>query len=345
MNSGFISMKTQITTLRNGIETSALIGPVPGMKPVLALVRRLLWAAAIVSLTTVGLVSAQADNIAYVVVGGGGFGTLDLNTGAFTLLGSAGQTLGGLGEANGTLYGTSYGLDSGIYGVLYSINPTNGSLTTVGTSAVSYDVFGSTTSGLYSVDRNELNLYSLNATNGAATLIGPTGLSLGSYRGISAGGSILFYADGANFYTLNTNTGAATLLGNMGGAEMGCMIAEGGILYGGQASPTSQVATLNPVSGAVTSGPGVTGNGSAILWGLAPYPLAVAPSLTIALAGNSAIVSWLNTSNYTLQQNSNLAVTAGWTTNGYTISTNANGTNSITITPPTGSLFFRLVNP
>jgi hypothetical protein len=45
-----------------------------------------------------------------------------------------------------------------------------------------------------------------------------------------------------------------------------------------------------------------------------------------------------------LQQNTNLAQTNGWTTSGYSITT-VNGTNSITITPPTGNLFFRLSNP
>ena len=68
------------------------------------------------------------------------------------------------------------------------------------------------------------------------------------------------------------------------------------------------------------------------------------PSLTIAHAGNSVIVSWPNTGSYTLQQNSNLAASAGWTTSTYSITTNA-GTNSITITPPTRNLFFRLANP
>jgi hypothetical protein len=52
------------------------------------------------------------------------------------------------------------------------------------------------------------------------------------------------------------------------------------------------------------------------------------------------LVSWPDTGSYTLQQNSNLAG-GSWTTSGYTITT-ANGTNSITITPPTGNLFFRL---
>ena len=67
------------------------------------------------------------------------------------------------------------------------------------------------------------------------------------------------------------------------------------------------------------------------------------PNLTITHAGHSVIVSWPNTGIYTLQQNSNLAALAGWTTSGYSVST-SNGTNSITITQPTGNLFFRLSN-
>ena len=65
------------------------------------------------------------------------------------------------------------------------------------------------------------------------------------------------------------------------------------------------------------------------------------PDLTIAHSGNSVVVSWPNTGSYTLQQNANLALANGWVTSGYSIST-ANCINSITITPPTGNLFFRL---
>jgi hypothetical protein len=69
------------------------------------------------------------------------------------------------------------------------------------------------------------------------------------------------------------------------------------------------------------------------------------PNLTITFAGpNSVKVSWPNTGSYTLQQNANLAVAGGWATSAYTITT-VNGTNSITISPPTGKLFFRLSNP
>jgi len=70
------------------------------------------------------------------------------------------------------------------------------------------------------------------------------------------------------------------------------------------------------------------------------------PKLIIVPHGaNSVKVLWPDaaTSTYTLQQNANLA-TATWVTSGYAIS-NVGGTNAITITPPTGNLFFRLTNP
>ena len=67
-----------------------------------------------------------------------------------------------------------------------------------------------------------------------------------------------------------------------------------------------------------------------------------APTLTITHSGTSVIVSWpYPSSGWTLQQNSSVANKSGWQTSGYTI-TNNGVINSITITPPTGNLFFRL---
>jgi hypothetical protein len=68
------------------------------------------------------------------------------------------------------------------------------------------------------------------------------------------------------------------------------------------------------------------------------------PNLTITHSGNSVTVSWPNTGSYTLQQSANLASDNNWATSSYSISTN-NGINSITLTAPTGNLFFRLSNP
>jgi hypothetical protein len=82
--------------------------------------------------------------------------------------------------------------------------------------------------------------------------------------------------------------------------------------------------------------------------GTTPQDVAAAsvgvPTLTVAQSGNGVIVSWPDTGNFTLQQNSDLTAPAGWGTSGYAVTT-ANGINSITTAPPTGNLFFRLANP
>jgi hypothetical protein len=72
------------------------------------------------------------------------------------------------------------------------------------------------------------------------------------------------------------------------------------------------------------------------------FDAALVPQLNIVLTGAAARIFWPTNfaDGFTLQQNTNLATT-NWTTSGYTI-TPTNGTNSITITPPVGSLFFRL---
>ena len=95
------------------------------------------------------------------------------------------------------------------------------------------------------------------------------------------------------------------------------------------------------------SGPMTGGNYSLTggFWSLiSVVQTAGVPNLRITHGGNSVVVFWPDTGSYTLQQNSNVAAPAGWTTTGYAITT-SNGTNSITITPPTGRLFFRLKKP
>jgi len=74
---------------------------------------------------------------------------------------------------NGTLHGTSYRASGS---TLYSLNPTNGSLTAIGATSVGCDDFGSTGNQLFIVDVNA-NLYSINSATGASTLNGPIGLS------------------------------------------------------------------------------------------------------------------------------------------------------------------------
>jgi hypothetical protein len=65
------------------------------------------------------------------------------------------------------------------------------------------------------------------------------------------------------------------------------------------------------------------------------------PNLFITPNGaNSVKLLWANTGTYTLLQATSLA-NGNWTTNSSSVTT-LNGTNSITISPPTGNLFFKL---
>jgi hypothetical protein len=214
---------------------------------------------------------AKADDLAYVGQINDDFGTLDLTTGSFTLLGNSGQTLAGMAVADGTLFASDYHDASG---TLFSVNPANGALTTIGNSSVDIDDFGSTTSGLYAVGTN-LDLYSINPTTGAATLIGSTGLSgFGSWRSLSTNSSTLYFANGTDLYTLNTSTGLATLVGPLGDDnEIGAMVFEDGTLYGGANEPGVTVDTIDPTTGAATTGPGVSSSFTSYFYAIAPYPI------------------------------------------------------------------------
>lgn len=216
--------------------------------------------------------SALADNTAYAGSSSGTFGTMDLSTAVFTLEGNSGQTLAGLAVADGTIFATSYHTASG---TLFEVDPATGGLTSIGTAAgVDYDDFGSTTTGLYVVSFGSTqNLYSINPTTGAATLIGPTGLGYGSWRGLSTNSSTLYFADGPDLYTLSTTTGTATLVGAFGSsAEMGVLLTEGGVLYGGD-DTNNTVDTINTGTGAATVGPTPSGSFGGSFYGLAPSPV------------------------------------------------------------------------
>jgi hypothetical protein len=120
------------------------------------------------------------------------------------------------------------------------------------------------------------------------------------------------------------------------------------IAGGGGTSAGTSGSTVYSISGTIgqqDAGAAMTGGTYSLTGGfwslIAVVQTAGAPTLTIAHSGSSVKISWPETGSYTLQQNTNLAAPAGWATSGYTISTN-NGTNSITITSPTGNLFFRL---
>jgi hypothetical protein len=217
---------------------------------------------------------AKADTIVYA---GGYFeeyGTLDLNTGVFTILGNPGDQAG-FGELGGKLYSGDGEGDTN------SVNPANGSDALIGTNSTTYDTFGSTTTGLYAVSHptggNPFLTYSVNPTTGIATLLGSTGQDInpnGGTAGLSAGSNTLYWTwtSGPHsiLYSLNTTTGFANAIGDTG-AFIGALVYVNGTLYGEDVTD-DEIDTLNLSTGLATP-TGVTVSGaprSDLLYGMAP---------------------------------------------------------------------------
>jgi PEP-CTERM motif len=189
-----------------------------------------------------GHAEAKTDDLAYEATGLGSnlFGVVDLDTGVFTPHGSMGQTLAGLGSYGGVIYGGAY---TGGANTLYSINTTTGALTVIGSGAIQYGIFGSTTSGLFAFGRNDNFLYSIDSATGAATKIGPTGLLFSGVMGMSAGSSTLYLTQNDLLYSLNTTTGGASFIGAFATSQnetgLGPLVTVDGDLYAGAFSPSN----------------------------------------------------------------------------------------------------------
>jgi hypothetical protein len=115
---------------------------------------------------------------------------------------------------------------------------------------------------------------------------------------------------------------------------------------GGGTSSNGQYAISGTIGQHDAGGPMTSGLYSVTggFWSIYALQTLGLPNLIVTFVSpNSVKVSWPNTGSYTLQTNSNLT-TPGWFGYGGTIN-NANGTNSVTITPPKGNLFFRLSHP
>jgi uncharacterized protein (TIGR03437 family) len=222
-----------------------------------------------------------ADDMAYMIAGTQ-FGTIDLNTGAFTLVGNQTVQLVGLGVTNGRLYGAAGG-------TLYQVNLANGSLTKVGISSTNYTFFGSTLSGLYAAAAG--NLYSIDPGTGAATQIGNGILPQTCVSGqLSTNSAALYFSCNtqslgkANLYTIDVSSGRPTLIGSEATyVFLYALTSINGTLYGGLENNASgtfagSVASVNPANAALTIGPSLKG-ASGLFSGLAPLIQSPAPTI------------------------------------------------------------------
>ena len=245
--------------------------------------RRSAWCAVMVF-----CVGAAKADMAFTTVNNGDFGTINLNTGVFSLLGNGGVApLAGLGVYNGNVYAVDGPFQVGSN--LYQVNPADGSLTTIGASGVPYLSFGSTLNALFAVG-SDMNLYSINAGTGAAVLVGATGLS-SDISQLSVNSSTLYFSNSVNLYTLNTSTGLASLVGSIG-ANQGALLLENGTLWGAHSAGGGPIYTIDTGTGAGTAGFAITGTGG-VAHGFVPDPLpAPEPgSVIFGVAGIAALLA------------------------------------------------------
>ena len=116
-------------------------------------------------------------------------------------------------------------------------------------------------------------------------------------------------------------------------------------ISGGGGTSTGGVYTVSGTIGQHDAGGPMTGGNYSLTGGFWALISVVqtpgAPKLYIQPSGNTVTVYWQDVSGWTnLEQNADLSAPAGWTTN--TDWTTANGTNSLSLTAPTGNRFFRL---
>ncbi len=217
------------------------------------------------------------------------FGVVDLNSGAFTLIGNMGNGgYDGFGVANGTLYTEQNGL-------LYSVNTANANLKLIGgvTGTPVLVTFGSTTTGLYGVgntgSQTVATLFSINPQTGIMTAIGPLGASAvpnggDAYVRLSVGSPTLYLEYNSNLFTINTTTGAATQVGttDSNGYLTSVLLLEYGTYYVGFGSG---IGTINVATGQIDPHSSIFGPGVSPV-ALAPDPLTT-PAPTLTLVANA----------------------------------------------------------
>jgi hypothetical protein len=106
----------------------------------------------------------------------------------------------------------------------------------------------------YASGGSTLDLFSINPSNGSATDVGSTGVGLGAWRDISTNSNTLYFGDGAILYSLNLTNGSAALIGAFGSAaEMGSLVTIGNTLSGAD-DVGDKIDTINTTTGAATPG-------------------------------------------------------------------------------------------
>jgi hypothetical protein len=320
-------------------------------KPTTFTIRSFLCAALLALVATSPRIG-QADDVEYAITAANELGTVNFQTGAFTLLGTApissGSNLGNITRMPG---GLIYGCDA--RGRLLLIDPITLTTSYVGTLASGSVALGNINDVVFRPDGTMFNipykddhLYTVDPNTAAATLVatvtGDSFTATQNYYDLKFDNASRAYLLNHNvLYRLNTSTGQLTLLGPIGFSVYALGV-EGAEVYG--FTTDGRILRLDLTTGAGTvvatescASPIVAVCSGGIVVG--------APSLSIQPTNfNSFCLSWAAPSNqFRLQENRNLGTT-NWTTVTNAVSI-TNSLHQVIVSPLVPMDFFRLIHP
>lgn len=237
-----------------------------------------------------GVEQTRAGPVDYVVSNSKQFGTIDLQTGVFTSLGTADWSPN---DMTGLPGGPIYGMDQ--TDVFRLIDPTNGHSTIVGTTGNRVNAIKFRQDGtLFGLSAGAGNLYTIDKSTGTPTLIGGTGISFSFYDLAFDSSNQLFAVNAplsgglSNLYGIDPSTAAAHLIGPIG-FRVSALQFEDGTLYGFTGLAPRPIISIDRTTGVGT----VLTNQDPLLsavFGAAPAVSTPEPS-TLTLLGIGAVCS------------------------------------------------------
>ncbi|HEX3694062.1 MAG TPA: hypothetical protein VH374_01635 [Polyangia bacterium] len=205
-------------------------------------------AAVAIALILGAAAEGRADVILWAAANNGAFGTVDVQTGAFTqtgtLTGVAAGQLGGMAlSPRGTLY-TQLSDQN-----LATVDPGTATVTTVGSTGAN-NIFGirfRSDGVLFGASHTDL--FTIDPTTGTATHVGALGVGISSYFDLvfDDHDNLFMTQSTDTVYRLDTTTGAATAVGSVGFFIVGAAFADG-TLYA--TTTDSKIITVDTTTGA-----------------------------------------------------------------------------------------------